>query len=350
MSVDLLLGLLRHYSPSQQEADAAAYFTQWMSQRGFSTWIDEAGNACGVRGSDDAPHTLMLLGHIDTVTGYVEPYQKGDLLYGRGAVDAKGSLAAFASAAAEARIPNSWRVVVIGAVEEEIATSRGAHHVKWCFDPDLCIIGEPSGAAQITLGYKGRLLVSFSLRCPRFHSARLEPSVSARGVYFWQAILDWAAAANHGKTGYFAQLMPHLLSINSESDSFYETVQLSISLRLPPDWSPDAAQAAIRVLVPPDACIEFSGGEAAYVSSKNTSLVRGMLEAIRTQGLSPGFVFKTGTSDMNVVGATWQCPIIAYGPGDSGLDHSPDEHISLMEYTCAIKVLKYMIERLGTIQ
>ncbi len=41
---------------------------------------------------------------------------------------------------------------------------------------------------------------------------------------------------------------------------------------------------------------------------------------------------KLGTSDMNVVGPVWQCPILAYGPGDSSLDHTPEEQIVLDDY------------------
>jgi LysW-gamma-L-lysine carboxypeptidase len=43
---------------------------------------------------------------------------------------------------------------------------------------------------------------------------------------------------------------------------------------------------------------------------------------------------------MNVVAPVWQCPILAYGPGDSVLDHTPNEHIDLVEYHQAIGVLE----------
>jgi LysW-gamma-L-lysine carboxypeptidase len=42
----------------------------------------------------------------------------------------------------------------------------------------------------------------------------------------------------------------------------------------------------------------------------------------------------------------WDCPIIAYGPGDSSLDHTPDEHLPLVEYEQAVRVLTYLIEHL----
>ena len=42
---------------------------------------------------------------------------------------------------------------------------------------------------------------------------------------------------------------------------------------------------------------------------------------------------------MNVVGPAWHCPIVAYGPGDSSLDHTPNEHLDLAEYRQAIAIL-----------
>jgi [amino group carrier protein]-lysine/ornithine hydrolase len=46
---------------------------------------------------------------------------------------------------------------------------------------------------------------------------------------------------------------------------------------------------------------------------------------------------------MNVVGPVWQCPIVAYGPGDAALDHTPGEHIALSEYAQGIAVLERVL-------
>jgi LysW-gamma-L-lysine carboxypeptidase len=64
----------------------------------------------------------------------------------------------------------------------------------------------------------------------------------------------------------------------------------------------------------------------------------------------PGFLVKTGTSDMNVVGPLWQCPIVAYGPGDSALDHTPVEHLSLDEYWRAVEVLDATLRAFGDLE
>ncbi|MFO7322269.1 MAG: [LysW]-lysine hydrolase [Chloroflexota bacterium] len=343
---ELLRRLVEIYSPSREEAPAVRYLTDWMAAHGYRAFVDEAGNACGHRGPENAPHTLVLLGHIDTYPGQLPVFERDGLLYGRGSVDAKGSLCAFAETGAQANLPEGWRLVVIGAVEEEIATSKGAYHARDRYCPDLCIIGEPSGAERITLGYKGRLLIDFTLSRPVAHTARPEPSVASMAVQFWNDIQFWADKVNDGCERYFDQLMPDLRAINTSSDYLTETATLTVGFRLPPRLSPDAVLEAVAALAPADAELRGYSAEHAYLGDKNNALVRGMLAAIRAQGARPSFVVKTGTSDMNVVGARWPCPIIAYGPGDSNLDHTPEEHLSLAEYAQAVATLRHFIEGL----
>lgn len=49
---------------------------------------------------------------------------------------------------------------------------------------------------------------------------------------------------------------------------------------------------------------------------------------------------------MNVMAPIWQCPIVAYEPGDSELDHRRQEHILVEEYARAIAVLEEVFIRL----
>ncbi|MEO1166204.1 MAG: M20/M25/M40 family metallo-hydrolase, partial [Chloroflexota bacterium] len=87
------------------------------------------------------------------------------------------------------------------------------------------------------------------------------------------------------------------------------------------------------------------GHETAHVGARDSVLSRALRGAIRAESGSPRFVHKTGTSDMNVVAPIWRCPIAAYGPGDSTLDHTPQEHIDLDDYLRAIRVLTNAIAR-----
>jgi LysW-gamma-L-lysine carboxypeptidase len=84
----------------------------------------------------------------------------------------------------------------------------------------------------------------------------------------------------------------------------------------------------------------------AFLADKNTPLVRMFLRSIRAEGGRPTFVLKTGTADLNIVAPVWECPALAYGPGDSALDHTPEEHLSLSEYRQAVNVLTHVLNEL----
>ena len=77
-------------------------------------------------------------------------------------------------------------------------------------------------------------------------------------------------------------------------------------------------------------------------------MIRSLLRAIRQAGGRPTFKKKTGTSDMCILGPAWGCPIAAYGPGDSRLDHTPDEHIVLDEYLRSVEVLTSALRQLSS--
>ena len=115
---ETLLGLVQQYSPTGNEDDAARWLLQYMERLDFdSALIDHTGNVIGRRGKGS--RQVVLLGHIDTVPGEIPIRLEGDNFYGRGTVDAKGSLAAFVDAAVQVLPPPDWQVVVIGAVDEE---------------------------------------------------------------------------------------------------------------------------------------------------------------------------------------------------------------------------------------
>ncbi len=335
----LLAGLVSRYSPSTRELPAVVYLVDQMRALGFQAHIDGAGNAVGIIGTGS--QTLLLLGHIDTVPGFIPVRQEGDLLYGRGVVDAKGSLATFVIAAARvwSQLDENQRIMVVGAVEEEAATSKGA---RFLLDriptPDAVIIGEPSGWDRVTVGYKGRLLMHYTLTRENRHSAGPEDSVCEAACAFWQKVTAHASAYNAEHPRMFDQLSPSLRHMHSEHGPFSQTATLTVGFRLPPNIDIEALEATMQTMAG-DAALRIESREVAFHGSKRTPLARAFIQALTEEGVRPLFKVKSGTSDMNVVGPMWGCPILAYGPGDSLLDHTPNEHIALSEYLKAIEVL-----------
>ncbi|MBX7236129.1 MAG: [LysW]-lysine hydrolase [Caldilineales bacterium] len=347
--IDLLYSLVGIPSVSTQESQAAHFLAGWMAGNGFSAFVDEGGNAVGILdggpGQGGRQQDIILLGHIDTVGGLVPVRIQNGKLFGRGSVDAKGPLAAFAVAAAGVGPQPGYRIIVIGATEEEAVTSRGAHFALTQYRPALVVIGEPSGWNRITLGYKGRMLVEVVARQPVSHTANPIPSACELAVGYWDRVRERVNEINVGRQRPWDQVLPSLRSFDEQTDGLIQTAHLQLGFRLPPDFGPDDLKDVLRAEA--GGCeLEFRGEEVAYWSDKNTPLVRAFLPSIRAQGGQPGFVLKTGTSDMNIVGPVWRCPIIAYGPGDSTLDHTPDEHVEIAEWERGVAVLAEALRRL----
>jgi len=350
-----LLGLVSHYSPSGQEAAVVDWLVQHLRGLGFTqAFRDDAGNAVGVMGTGEK--TIVLLGHIDTVSGEIPLRLEGDCFYGRGSVDAKGPLAAFVDATAALGEIAGWRIVVIGAVGEE-ADSDGARYVVDQYCPQFAIIGEPSQWSRVTLGYKGTAWLEATFRSPSSHTASSRPSVCEAAFLFWDSLLKWAQAYNHDKERQFDQVTPRLRGFSSTEDGFFDLATLRIGVRLPCEVTPQDWYRQVENLFQ---CLE--GVEChlqptgypipAYRAEKNTPLVRAFLQSIRLvageegEALSPAFALKTGTADLNIVAPVWNCPAVAYGPGDSNLDHTPDEHLSLKEYDRSVRVLQNVLHSL----
>ena len=340
--VALLEGLLKIYSPSHQERDAVNYLVSAMASMGYRAFADEAGNAVGSRGA--GPDEIMLLGHIDTVAGFIDVHREEDLLYGRGAVDAKGPLACFAAAGARVSPPPGWRITVVGAVGEE-SQSHGALFLRDRYHPQALIIGEPSKWDHITLGFKGSLWVDYTVRVSMAHTASGIESAPEAAVRFWNELRAWCSALNPPGAGPFNQLTPTLRGMSSSSDGFDEAASLRIGLRLPPAVSPEMVINSLQTLKGAGS-MSVSEPIPPYKAEKNTPLVRAFLTAVRGAGGTPVFSFKTGTSDMNLVAPVWGCQTVAYGPGDSTLDHTPGEHVSIQEYLKSIAVLADVLSKL----
>ncbi len=334
-AVGLLEGLVAIPSFSRDEHDAVGYLVDAMNALGFKAHIDRVGNAVGSIGSGSTE--VVLLGHIDTVPGAIPVRIEDGLLHGRGAVDAKGPLAAFVMAAARAAGEQN-RITVVGAVGEEAIGSIGANEVATWPAPDYCIIGEPSGWDAVCLGYRGTVSFEYHLRQAARHTAGPGDSVAEQAVAFWSRLMKALAVLNDEATG-FAAVGSSLRSFNTTSDGLYDTAVLSIGLRLPPAI-PSAQIIELIDRHRGAGDIVLHGVQEGYESSKRTKLVTPFLREIRAAGGNPRFTKKLGTSDMNVVGPIWQCPIVAYGPGDSSLDHTPEEHIVIAEYLTSIAVLE----------
>jgi LysW-gamma-L-lysine carboxypeptidase len=346
----LVRGLVEIPSVSRQEGEAVEWLVARMSERGFRASVDDAGNAVGVIG--DGPRHVVLLGHIDTVPGEIPVRVEGDELVGRGAVDAKGPLAAFVCAAS-APIPG-LKVTVVGAVEEESPTSKGARFRAKHPAPDWCVVGEPSGWDAVTVGYKGRLAFKIRMRRDVRHGAAPGATLAEEALALWERIRTAADARTPGESG-FARLDCRLDGIQTDAaDGLRERAELRVGWRIPPGITTrELSDELIHICRSHDGEarveLEPQAVEEPVRTPRTTPLARAFVTAIAAAGGQATFKVKSGTSDMNILHPAWGCPMVAYGPGDSKYDHTPMERLALADYARAIAVLRTVLERAAAV-
>lgn len=337
--IDLLQRLVEIPSLSDHEGEAVAELCRQMDARGFATRIDAAGSAIGVIGS--GPRQVVLLGHIDTVPGHIPVRIADGVLWGRGAVDAKGPLCTFVAAASAAASQLQATVTVVGAVGEERLGSPGAREVAKWPAPDFCVIGEPSGWDAVCLGYRGTYGFHYHLRQPSRHTAGPGESAGEQAIAFWNDMVAELNAMNaeRGATTTYTTITPTLREMQAGNTGLQEEAVMSVGLRLPPGVEIPRLSAAIQAVAGAGE-IEVNGIQEGFRSPKSTPLTPPFLRAIRANGGEPRFTLKLGTSDMTIVGPAWNCPMVTYGPGDASLDHTPEERITLSDYGRAIRILR----------
>lgn len=358
MALALLEELVRVPSPTGATAEASLALMRWGQSQGLhagltptgAPWISTAENPFAA--DLPRPH-ILLYGHLDTVPGEIpvriESTNEGDVLWGRGTVDAKGPLATFAAVvAALADGYDAGTLTVIGANDEE-GDSDTAFWTIGAMEghpPDLVVIGEPSGALACTLGYKGRILLDVSITRDVVHGGYPEPSAPDRLVAalqrFREAIGD-ERPLDEAREGLFGRTSSKIRSFAIDSDGLSDTARARIDVRIPPGTEPEDIADLLRD-DPVAPKVHVADALLAYVAPRNTPLVRAFCNAIRAEGERPTLLRKTGTSDLNILARAWpDAQFATYGPGDAHLDHTPEERIRLDEVRQGVRVLRRVL-------
>jgi len=119
-----------------------------------------------------------------------------------------------------------------------------------------------------------------------------------------------------------------------------------LNFRVPPGVDIAVLQKAVSEHVRPGVEVEFLRATRGFSGGRSTPLVKAFTRAFGQAAIRPRYVVKKGTSDMNTLATTWRdVPMVAYGPGDSALDHTDVERIGAAEYRTARNVLADAVAR-----
>ena len=169
------------------EGAVAAFVAEWTERAGLETSLDEPApgrpNVVAVARGTGGGRSLMLNAHMDTVgvSGMTDPFTPrldGGRLYGRGAYDMKGSLAACMLAVAGAGRRRLRGDVVLTAVSDEEFASVGTEAVAASLSADAAIVTEPT-EMNVAIAHRGFVHLEVETRGRAAHGSRPELGIDA---------------------------------------------------------------------------------------------------------------------------------------------------------------------------
>jgi putative selenium metabolism hydrolase len=350
--------LVRTPSLSGEEGAVVELVLAEMRALGFDRiWADENGSAVGViEGARPGP-TLLLDAHCDTVgiapgsTWTRDPFGAeidGGYLYGRGAADMKGALAAMIHAAAAAdRTTLAGRVAVSATVMEEVFEGGSLRAVMDALQPDFVVIGEAT-ELNLNRGGRGRAEVHLETVGQPAHSST--PHLGVNAVHAMLRVIRAVEALPMGTDPLMGPALFALTDIISDPYPGYSVIpsrcRVTYDRRLLPGETADSVLNAIPR--PPEVNVQARLAEGehrtyagqvlrgskffpAWAFPEDHPLVRRALNGLRQVGLSPkigAYRFCTNAAySAGIAGV----PTIGFGPASEGDAHVTDERLALSQ-------------------
>jgi acetylornithine deacetylase len=305
-------------------------------------------NAVGVLEGRRPGRSLMLCGHLDTVgvAGMEQPFApriEDGWLYGRGAQDMKGGVAAMVGAArrlAESGGLSAGRLIVAGVVDEEFE-SAGAEALVRAWRADAAVVTEPTDLA-IGLGHKGFCWLEVTTGGRAAHGSR--PAEGRDAILRMGRVLARLEALDrslqarppHPLLG-TASLHASLIEGGRELSSYPDRCTLRFERRTllgEPDGAPLAeAEAVLDGLRAEDPELEVAVrplfARRPYETPPGHPLPDLLAAALAAQGRPARRSGVTFWTDAAVLGHAG-IPTVLFGPGGEGL-HSTRERVRIGE-------------------
>ncbi|HTL59418.1 MAG TPA: M20/M25/M40 family metallo-hydrolase [Candidatus Limnocylindrales bacterium] len=283
---------------------------------------------------------ILLAPHLDTVVAedsQFVPRIKDGRLFGRGACDTKGSVAAMMSAlcqlATKHQRPAETEIMFVGLIDEENAQAGSRALAAKGFSADLAIVGEPTRLAIVT-AHKGSLWLRIRTRGKSAHGAR--PELGRNAIHSMARIVHLL------QTKYAAQLARKRHPLLGNATVSVGVISGGTQANIVPDECtilvdrrtlPGETEASVRQEL--NALLKSNHLQATHIDDKQAPCLP--LETNTKNPLVRRFLQSTG--QRRPAGVNYFCdaavlaqngiPSVAFGPGDIAQAHTADEWIAL---------------------
>ena len=347
------------------EAEMAEYCAEYMRSLGLETDVYEVEpgrpNAVGVLKGLGGGRTLLLNGHTDTVgVDYmtIDPFKpelKDGKIYGRGAYDMKGGLAASLSAL-KAVVDSGDALlgdVILAAVCDEEYASIGTERLMEDVTADAAIIGEFTGG-NIQIAHKGFAWIDVETHGVASHGSRYWEGVDAiskmgKVLASIDDLGERLLAVEHPLVGP-ASVHTSIIEGGRELSTYPDHCKLQVERRLIPGETKATVEEELR-----DMMEAIGSGDPKFKAEHEITFYRGPMEISRDEeicrvihegtvkltGEAPDYIGGTGWMDSEII---WNkgIPVVSHGPNGAGA-HAKIEWVDLESVVKVAKVHEYAI-------
>jgi succinyl-diaminopimelate desuccinylase len=293
---------------------------------------------------------LVLSGHLDVVPagqGWTrDPFGgqlEGDFVWGRGATDMKGAVAAMLSAAEDLRT-GDWALALTLDEETGMAGAKALADSGALEGVDLVVIGEPTGM-DLGVGHKGVLHVELETQGKAAHGSmpHLGESAIHRMLALLRAVEDFQLPEKHFAHGASTLNLGYVRG--GEAPNMVPThCAASLDLRIPPPGSVHAARKALEVALgkagqPYQLRVLAQGEPWEAPHGPMVDRVRHALRQAWPEAQEAWLPYGTETSAFRE-----HAPCLIAGPGELALMHAPDERVRVSEVRAAHRFYRSLLK------
>jgi succinyl-diaminopimelate desuccinylase len=315
---------------------AAGFVKGWLEARDIEVWTEVNTNGLPVLAATVGPAqgpTIVLHGHLDVVpaadAAQFEPRLEGDKLYGRGAYDMKGGLAAIMCATRDLAAQNAVRVHFVCVCDEESDDEHGRGSdllVERGYLGDFAITGEPTDL-HIGVQAKGVLAIRIDVHGRSAHGSTpwLGDNAVLKAMDVFRAIESLPFARESSELFDRPSINLGRVSGGDVPNKVPDRCTIDLDIRYLPGQDPDAILANIAAM-PDIEATAFFRREPVIVERTNPYVML-LAEAVAGSPAETISVGRDGASDIT----SWLrhgVPGVEFGPIGAG-HHGPEEWVSV---------------------
>jgi acetylornithine deacetylase len=333
--VDLLRELVAIPSVSGDEAKIAAFLAGWFGDQGLAVRVDDRNLEIRVRGERPGP-VLMFNSHLDVVPvgagwnsdPFVPVIDQGRMI-GRGANDAKASVAAMAMAtvALSRRQDFAGELVFAATCEEEKGRAGLERFLPSLGPVDAALIGEPTGLHP-AVAQNGLLLLELFAHGKAGHAARPHIAVNAIQIAAEDVValhgLVWSPESPHVGP---MTLVVTQFDAGTAHNVIPDLAKLVVDIRTIPEIPPEVVIERVRAVVKSE--VRVRSDRLPPVATPEGARILAAVLAAR-----PGAV-PFGSPTLSDWAHLQGIPAVKIGPGLSEVSHTRDEWVELAQVDAA---------------